>query len=368
MFQVFGFKNFVIVKYHSFRKSPEFELSSLFQEQSMKEKLQRAMNYKRAGLPVPSDIPLFRQRRSSEQGLLEEEDAQPLETFKTNIGGLANQRYNAKSGPGLTQVRYTPALSSKHMSSMDNAVVSKSSKTKQNRFRINPSQATVEEISDDAGPEAINVDEKLEKITNYLSNKHAAAVQGISTAPLVDLMEEDNPEAQKGGKKRPKPSSDTVSVKSSGMETVISEEPTDIAASVHSKDHPETPKKKKRKKKKSASAETVEAENDNEEVPVYAGPEDSSLNRRPEDPYLKENLNTQIGQVELKLQNVVVRINRPEDVAKGRENLPIVMMEQEIMETINENDVVIVCGETGCGKTTQVPQVCILLKTFCLTL
>lgn len=26
------------------------------------------------------------------------------------------------------------------------------------------------------------------------------------------------------------------------------------------------------------------------------------------------------------------------------------------METIKENDVVIICGETGSGKTTQVPQ------------
>jgi len=33
------------------------------------------------------------------------------------------------------------------------------------------------------------------------------------------------------------------------------------------------------------------------------------------------------------------------------------MMEQEIMEAIYENSVVILCGETGCGKTTQVPQV-----------
>lgn len=32
-------------------------------------------------------------------------------------------------------------------------------------------------------------------------------------------------------------------------------------------------------------------------------------------------------------------------------------MEQEIMEAIYENSVVILCGETGCGKTTQVPQV-----------
>ncbi|KAJ6710538.1 hypothetical protein OIU74_011412 [Salix koriyanagi] len=32
------------------------------------------------------------------------------------------------------------------------------------------------------------------------------------------------------------------------------------------------------------------------------------------------------------------------------------MMEQEIMEAINEQSTVIICGETGCGKTTQVPQ------------
>jgi HrpA-like RNA helicase len=35
------------------------------------------------------------------------------------------------------------------------------------------------------------------------------------------------------------------------------------------------------------------------------------------------------------------------------------MMEQEIMEAIYENPVLILCGETGCGKTTQVPQVSI---------
>ncbi|KAL9168389.1 hypothetical protein ABFS82_04G012000 [Erythranthe guttata] len=52
----------------------------------------------------------------------------------------------------------------------------------------------------------------------------------------------------------------------------------------------------------------------------------------------------------------VVRVSRPEEVEKQRMGLPIIMMEQEIMEAINENISVIICGETGCGKTTQVPQ------------
>ncbi|KAI3449441.1 hypothetical protein Pfo_006106 [Paulownia fortunei] len=52
----------------------------------------------------------------------------------------------------------------------------------------------------------------------------------------------------------------------------------------------------------------------------------------------------------------VVHVSRPKDVEKQRMGLPIVMMEQEIMEAINENISVIICGETGCGKTTQVPQ------------
>ncbi|CAN0892507.1 ATP-dependent RNA helicase DEAH13 [Linum grandiflorum] len=52
----------------------------------------------------------------------------------------------------------------------------------------------------------------------------------------------------------------------------------------------------------------------------------------------------------------VVHVKRPEEVETTRKDLPIIMMEQEIMEAINENLTVIICGETGCGKTTQVPQ------------
>ncbi|XP_031287985.1 ATP-dependent RNA helicase DEAH13 isoform X2 [Pistacia vera] len=52
----------------------------------------------------------------------------------------------------------------------------------------------------------------------------------------------------------------------------------------------------------------------------------------------------------------VVHVSRPNEVENKRKDLPIVMMEQEIMEAVNYNPTVIICGETGCGKTTQVPQ------------
>lgn len=38
------------------------------------------------------------------------------------------------------------------------------------------------------------------------------------------------------------------------------------------------------------------------------------------------------------------------------ETLPIIHMEQEIIETIKEHPVTIICGETGCGKSTQLPR------------
>ncbi|KAI4520606.1 P-loop containing nucleoside triphosphate hydrolase protein [Schizophyllum commune Loenen D] len=51
-----------------------------------------------------------------------------------------------------------------------------------------------------------------------------------------------------------------------------------------------------------------------------------------------------------------VPVTRPPDVQEARLQLPVVAEEQPIMEAIRLHPVVVLCGETGSGKTTQVPQ------------
>ncbi|CAG8456674.1 4925_t:CDS:10 [Dentiscutata erythropus] len=51
-----------------------------------------------------------------------------------------------------------------------------------------------------------------------------------------------------------------------------------------------------------------------------------------------------------------VPVKRSQEIQLTRMELPVCEDEQAIMETINENSVVIICGETGSGKTTQLPQ------------
>jgi len=52
------------------------------------------------------------------------------------------------------------------------------------------------------------------------------------------------------------------------------------------------------------------------------------------------------------------RLQRPEVAAlqQAASRLPASTYRERIVQAVTTNPVVIVCGETGCGKTTQVPQ------------
>jgi ATP-dependent RNA helicase DHX37/DHR1 len=53
---------------------------------------------------------------------------------------------------------------------------------------------------------------------------------------------------------------------------------------------------------------------------------------------------------------VFVPVLRTAKIQTARLKLPVLAEEQTIMETVHENPVLVLAGETGSGKTTQVPQ------------
>lgn len=52
----------------------------------------------------------------------------------------------------------------------------------------------------------------------------------------------------------------------------------------------------------------------------------------------------------------ILPVNRPDEIQAKRYDLPVSSMEFEIIDSIRNNNVTILCSETGSGKSTQVPQ------------
>uniref|UniRef100_A0A336M581 RNA helicase n=1 Tax=Culicoides sonorensis TaxID=179676 RepID=A0A336M581_CULSO len=97
----------------------------------------------------------------------------------------------------------------------------------------------------------------------------------------------------------------------------------------------------------------AKAENDIQEVKeeIKAEPK---LEEKPKIEAKKEKL------IEVKSEDrkpaTYIHLEREPKIQAARLKLPILAEEQQIMETISDNKVIIIAGETGSGKTTQVPQ------------
>ena len=78
---------------------------------------------------------------------------------------------------------------------------------------------------------------------------------------------------------------------------------------------------------------------------------------------------------EVALQKVVERIERSEAIVAQKTekallpidypDLPVTGARQQILDAIQNNQVVVVAGETGSGKTTQLPKLCLELGLGC---
>lgn len=57
-----------------------------------------------------------------------------------------------------------------------------------------------------------------------------------------------------------------------------------------------------------------------------------------------------------RIRKFYIHIDRKPEVQAARLELPVYMHEQEIIEAVHDQDVILITGATGTGKTTQVPQ------------
>ena len=65
-------------------------------------------------------------------------------------------------------------------------------------------------------------------------------------------------------------------------------------------------------------------------------------------------------QKDVKLDEYLLRCEEerqvPEELIQKRQELPIAFYRQKILDLIKNNDVILIKGDTGSGKSTQVPQ------------
>ena len=79
-------------------------------------------------------------------------------------------------------------------------------------------------------------------------------------------------------------------------------------------------------------------------------------NQSPDSKSTKKDERVKVSVTVEKKPAVFVTVQRKPEIQAARLKLPVVAEEQVIVEAINDNPVVIITGETGSGKTTQVPQ------------
>lgn len=78
------------------------------------------------------------------------------------------------------------------------------------------------------------------------------------------------------------------------------------------------------------------------------------LERKPDD----ARLQSLVEKIEVSSKRRALRIqNRPQP--NYPEDLPVAQRREEIIKAIQEHQVVVICGETGSGKTTQLPKMCL---------
>uniref|UniRef100_A0A4W6BZ55 Activating signal cointegrator 1 complex subunit 3 n=1 Tax=Lates calcarifer TaxID=8187 RepID=A0A4W6BZ55_LATCA len=99
-----------------------------------------------------------------------------------------------------------------------------------------------------------------------------------------------------------------------------------------------------------------EEEDEEEEQKAEEMKEEQQKTERDGQSEAKVGEQQQIQNKKLSQPAIFIPVDRSPEIQEARLKLPVLAEEQVIMEAVRENPCVVICGETGSGKTTQVPQ------------
>lgn len=346
----------------------------LGQEDTMKEKLKQAMQLQRAGLPVPTDVPLVQGRKceAEDNKLVDHTDVDQRQKKRTESdkGGLGGD--NLEQGPNVApslslQPREAGLNNLMDMEGLGNGV-SQFEPRKQTMMHAAPdgSKGKLTDNSilnedgmsqeDSSRPKKkrkkarvgeIEISEELNDVALHLSE---AAERGSPTASCLPNGKQITAKA------------DSLSSEGLKFQKLVNEASNGKTADCQ---HDEAVLKEVTK--------SLDESQEQQHADVKG-----NLKSRQAGKEKEQNCNDELNSVNRELSlhmesggeggdqvargqlaggsKFWVHVNRTEAIESSRNGLPILSMEHEIMEAVNMSSVVIVCGETGCGKTTQVPQ------------
>ncbi|KAK4646567.1 putative ATP-dependent RNA helicase DHR1 [Podospora bellae-mahoneyi] len=186
---------------------------------------------------------------------------------------------------------------------------------------------------------------------------------GFSSADEEESGEEDEDESDVGGSEKSEEQSDE-DMSDAGSREDEEEEDDDEESSEEgsgSEDEEDEESMKERRKERSSAFKAWAHQQRNEAL-GYTPTTSTILEMpRPEN-FQPRPLEQEPLPIELQPTTNVTRkshavtVTRNPEIEEARFKLPVVAEEQKIMEAIHNNDVVVICGATGSGKTTQLPQ------------
>jgi ATP-dependent RNA helicase DHX37/DHR1 len=304
------------------------------QSETLKQKLHRAMQFQKAGLAPPPDSRLFREREVG--GSYEEEGDKGWSGGDMGCLKVAGVVSLEKAGDA--------AVVSKEFLEADNGPAEVDDDVSEERGDVSEKRGKSRTKLRIAGDDVMEEDLEVRR----RSGAAAGPVSGFGGLQLGRDI----------GKKRKKGARGS---EGAGYGHVEEQSGGKIGPKGNSLELPKSDKleasktSEKRKKKQRAGGEPPEG-------PVAASapptPQQNSQAAMPPNSQQGLSTSTPLPETQKQRRTPFVRmVKRSPEVEEARLGLPILGMEQEIMEAVAERDLVVVCGETGCGKTTQVPQV-----------